>query len=194
MESRDTTKRRHLPTAILFTVGMVMLAGCQDNAEAPITSASSASVTTAVATSEPSTVVPTDKPMTSAWTGLGKLEWFASPTYPGRVASFEMSVTTRLQIDGRYYAKSDGRWWISADGIEWSRQTSPPPSTPTEFNTEGSNFQVFEDEGETWAIVDSTNGRLRLLHKEGANWVKASVTLPKPPPGHRVRQVATWVQ
>ena len=88
MESKKPTGRRYLPMAILVTVSMVMLAGCQDNAEGPITPVSSATVTTAVATSEPSTMVTTEKPMTSALTGLGRVEWFRRrPIRDGRKLS-----------------------------------------------------------------------------------------------------------
>jgi len=109
-------------------------------------------------------------------TSLGTIEWFNAAGYPG-------STATLFRLDDRYYAESQHRWWTSSGGLAWSELASAPDLVPPEFSSEGSTFEVFEDNGETWATLAPTIGAVRLLQREDGDWVEVPVTVPQPPPG-----------
>ena len=72
----------------------------------------------------------------------------------------------------------------------WSRLrrelASAPDVVPPEFSSEGSDFEVFEVEGETWATLAPNIGAIRLLHRQGGDWVEVPVASPQPPPRDQV--------
>ncbi len=162
-----------------LTLAALLLIGCQTQTTQPIAGPSSRTPTTN-APDGPQTNVPRFPSAEESMTDLGTIEWHNAPEYP-------YPTGPPFRLDGRYYAESEHGWWSSLDGLAWSELAKAPESVPAEFSEAGFNFEVFEDDGETWATLAPTIGAIRLFHRQGEDWVEVPVTTPQPPTGIEFR-------
>ena len=174
------TKATRLRILIGMTLTVVSSAGCQTSADVSKTSSTTSSQTAGTTGLVDESTSSHAQSVKRSSTSLGRIQWTeVTGVYP---------TATRFRLDGRYYAESEQGWWSSTDGVAWSELARAPESVPAEFSAPGSNFEVFEDDGETWATLASTFGPLRLFfHRQGGQWVEAPVRVPHPPSGALVK-------